>query len=42
VGRQVVRRPALFLLCLAPFMAVVDNTIVTIALPITLFGLRSN
>jgi EmrB/QacA subfamily drug resistance transporter len=28
-----VRRPALFLLCLASFMAVVDNTIVTIALP---------
>jgi EmrB/QacA subfamily drug resistance transporter len=27
------RRPALFLLCLASFMAVVDNTIVTIALP---------
>ena len=27
------RRLALFLLCLASFMAVVDNTIVTIALP---------
>ena len=35
------RRLALFLFCLASFMAVVDNPIVTIALPITLFGLHS-
>jgi hypothetical protein len=34
------RRLALFLLCLASFMAVVDNTIVTIALPVVRRVLR--
>jgi hypothetical protein len=33
------RRLVLFLLCLAPFVAVVDNTIVTIALPVTELGI---